>query len=191
MSPPPHLSPPLKLHSFLSKTTICRSPPPWAPTTSTPLGSNQPSTTWTQSPHYPYLPTNAPPLGPNHPITHHTMPNHQPPVGPNQPTTSWPQSPHHPYAPTHTPHLAPTNPPPLGTNPSPLGPNHSSASTSSSASSSSSSCASTSCSTSASPSTRELEIIEKILHPKFAKFKFFFYHLVVVECPHHLTCHHH
>ena len=47
---------------------------------------------------------------------------------------------------------------------------------------------------SASASTRELEIILKFLHPHCLlvhKVKIFLYHLVVVECPHHLTCHHH
>ena len=42
-------------------------------------------------------------------------------------------------------------------------------------------------------STRELEIIEKFftsLLPLNAQSSIFFYHLVVVECPHHLTCHH-
>ena len=73
---------------------------------------------------------------------------------------------------------------PLGTNPSSLGQNQPSAIASSS----------TSASASASASTRELEIIQKFLYPtssKCAKFKNLFYHVVVVEYPHYLTCHYH
>ena len=152
MSPQPHMSPSLKLYSFLSKTTIHRSPPP--------IGSNRPTaaeelTNRPPWPHLPYWPTNEPPLGPINPTTpffnHPTTPgpNHPPPVGPNQPTTSWPQSPHHPYAPTHPsattpwPYQSSTPDPNHSTTPSPLGPNH----------------------PSASASTKELEIIEKFLCP--------------------------
>ena len=120
------MSPPLKLHSFFSKTTICRFPPPLGLNHSPPLCSNQPTTTWPQSPHHPCVLTSPPsltpitppplftnlcttPIGPNHPTTHHTLsqppatpgPNHPPPVGPNQPTTSWSQLPHYPYALAH------------------------------------------------------------------------------------------
>ena len=45
----------------------------------------------------------------------------------------------------------------------------------------------------ASVSTRELEIIDKFLHPHHLlvhKVQLFYY-LLVVECAHHLTCHHH
>ena len=95
------------------------------------------------------------------------------------------------------PHLAPTNPSPLGTNPSPLGPNNPSTSTSSSAitstssstsaSSSASSSISTNSSSSSSTRARELEIIEKFLHPCHLLVHkcSFFYHLVVG--PNHLT----
>ena len=72
----------------------------------------------------------------------------------------------------------------------------SSSRTSSSSSTSTSASPSTSSSASSSPSTsaRELEIIKKFYVPTTSKckqFKIFFYHLVVVECPHHLTRHHH
>ena len=123
------VSPPLKLHSFLSKTTIHRSLTPLGPNHLTPLGSNQPTTTWSQSPHHPYVLTNPPPLTsitppslltnscttprpqpPYHPphfspTNHHPPPttpdpNHPPPVGPNLPTTP---DPNHPTTPRHQP----------------------------------------------------------------------------------------
>ena len=101
--PPPHISSPLKLHSFLSKRTICRSPSPLGPshlTSTWPQSLRHPYALthhpWPQLSHYPYSPTNAPPLGPNHPTTHHTFaPTHPPHL--TQPTHHpWPQSPCHP-----------------------------------------------------------------------------------------------
>ena len=114
------MSEPLKLHSFLSKTTIHRFA----------MGSNQPTTTWRQSLHHPYSPTNAPPLDPNHPTTHHTFPQpphhspHQAPTtnhlwSPINPTHLGHNHPHHPYAPTHP---SPTTPGP--NQPTTPDPNH-------------------------------------------------------------------
>ena len=209
------MSPPLKLHSFLSKTTIHRSPPPLGPYHLTKSGL-QPTPhylapitlptyalthrPWPQSPNLSYSPIDAPPLGPNHPTTcgpqstHHSYsPIDAPPLGPNHPITFGNQSTHHTYAPTHpsptTSSL--TNPPPLTQiTPPPLGTNPSPLGPnypSTSTSSSSSASTSFSFSASANSSTRELEIIEKFLCPHHLSV----HNLVVVECPHHLTCHHH
>ena len=195
---------------------------PWAPITSTSLGSNQPTTTWPKSVqhpihqlmhhHRPQLPHHTPHLSPTTPPPTTLGPNHPPSVGINQPTSSWPKSPHYHYVQTHqsltTPGsnqpttLHPITPPILCTNPSPLGLNHPSANTSSSSSLSSSLSSSSSASfsississASTSTSTRELEIIEKffsfppLLNVQNSKS---FSHLLVVECPYHLTCHHH
>ena len=100
------MSLPLKMHSFLSKTTICRSPPPYHPPHLVPTI------------HYLWAPTNPPPLGHNHSTTPvHQLTHH---------------SPH--LTPTNPPPLTPITPSPMGTNPSPLNPNHPSASTRSSSS---------------------------------------------------------
>ena len=161
MSPPPYISPLLKLHSSVIKTTICRSPPPLSPSHLTSPGL-QPIHHHLALITPPPLWTNPSPLTPiTPPLLYLWVPTNPPPLGHNHPTTPTHQLTHHPpnLAPTNPPPLTSITPPPLGTSPSLLDPSHHSVSSGASAGASSS--ARDSASISSSTSAIVLEIIEK------------------------------
>ena len=134
MFPPPHLSPPLKVHSFLSKESICRylNTPRLQPThqhlvpvPSTPI-YNQCTTLRSQPCHHPPHLSQTPTIP--GPTIHHLWAQINPyspvnasPLGPNHPAT------HHTF-PWPLTTLGPNHPPPVGPNqpnqPWPQSPHH-------------------------------------------------------------------